>query len=93
MKAKIFTVILLACVVLSSSVKASPVIDLNNQNVLSSYFYRLTVKVIDLFDSDDSNSGNIVGGDADDYANGRTGESSKDDLINNAGRDKENSRE
>lgn len=93
MKAKIFTVILLACVVLSSSVKASPVIANNNQNILSSYFYRITVRIIDLLDSDDAGSGNnIVGGDADDYANGRTKESSKNDIINSAGRDQENSK-
>jgi hypothetical protein len=87
MKGKIFSVILLACVVLSTSVNASPIIDFNNQKVLSSYFYRLAVRIMDSVDSNDDTAIDIVGGDADDYANGRTEESSKDDLINDAGRE------
>ena len=86
MKGKIFAVILLACIVLSSSVNASPIIDVNNQRILSSYFYRFAVRILDSITSDDDVTINIVGGDADDYANGRTEENTKDDLINNAGR-------
>ncbi|MGM0482995.1 MAG: hypothetical protein ACQERI_00425 [Candidatus Krumholzibacteriota bacterium] len=87
MKGKIFAVILLACIFLSSSVNASPIIDVNNQRILSSCFYRFAVKIIDSITPDDDDvTINIVGGDADDYANGRTRENARDDLINDAGR-------
>ncbi|MFO8032045.1 MAG: hypothetical protein R6U22_05840 [Desulfohalobiaceae bacterium] len=86
MKGKIFAVILLACIFLSSSVNASPIIDVNNQRILSSCFYRFAVKIIDSITPDDDVTINIVGGDADDYANGRTRENDKGNLINDAGR-------
>ena len=85
MKGKIFSVILLACIVLSSSVNASPIIDVNNQRLLSSYFCRITVKIIESLTQDDDVTINIVGGDADDYANGRTEKKTKNDLISAAG--------
>ena len=86
MRGKIIALILLVGVLLSSSVNASPIADINNQKLFSSYLYRVVVKILDSMDMEDGYSGNIVHGDADDYANGRTEEGTKEDLINRSGR-------
>lgn len=88
MKVKIFSVTLLACMlVFSSDLMASPLTVNDNNKLLSSFIYQLAADLFGKIEVVDGYDGVLLGGDADDYANGRTEENTKDDLINNAGRE------
>ncbi len=72
MKAKVTLIVLLAVIFISSSVSSSPLLNPDRINSVWSYIYSISARSLNRFEIDGEAGGHaLLGGDADDYANGR----------------------
>jgi hypothetical protein len=88
MKAKLFGGIFLVIVILSSSVSATPTAGFYGINPISTFLNGFAIRSIERFcvggrgpNADSwTETGTLIGGDADDYANGKMPDQSKDNI-------------
>jgi len=72
MKVKVTLIVLLAVMFISSSVSASPLLTPNRINSIWNYIYGISIRSLNRFETEGESAGRaLLGGDADDYANGR----------------------
>ena len=89
MKVKLFGGTLLVIILLSSSVSATQATGIYSVNPVSTFLNVYTVRFIEHFCIGSSsvnvdswiNTGTLLGGDADDYANGKMPDQNKDGII------------
>lgn len=81
MRITAISILLLAVVLVSSSVSASPIPPVYRTNSIWEFIYSMSIKLIDRHQAIEWNSErDLLGGDADDYANGRDRGNDEDEV-------------